>query len=515
MKPSLCISFRFLHPYPLFHGRANSATAEWPPSPMRAIQALLNAACIRSRGQPLSSELRNAFDVLEPLRPTIFAPIANVTEVGHRAYVPHNQTDLVASAWYRGNITASIASHRVEKDVRPHRIEVTGDELPGVHFVYPLKGTNTDPEKLLNIVRPVARSIYSLGWGIDQVACDATLLAGNTDVPSGVCWTPTPHGGRRLRVHRAGSCAALTVRHRKFLNRLVDAEWSPVPPLSVVEQIGYRRSSDPLPSPLNVFKLLDANGDTFSYPQSKFIHISGMVRHLAIEWMKQNPPRNLQGRALTIADWIGSYVAGHQSPDNKAANKPHVQFSFIPLPSIGHEHTDPAVRRVMIVAPFGDDALLEHLCQQLDGEELQPLANTKLPPRIYLERIRENTKDGVKDSYLREANVWASFTPVILPGHDDHKPEKTRKLIEKALQQSGIEQPCEFEWSSFSNFRKALSAHKYDREKRPTGYIRPGHLLNQTAVHLKIRFADDLRVPGPLLIGAGRHCGFGLMAPAD
>jgi CRISPR-associated protein Csb2 len=101
---------------------------------------------------------------------------------------------------------------------------------------------------------------------------------------------------------------------------------------------------------------------------------------------------------------------------------------------------------------------------------------------------------------------------VILPGHDDHKPDKTQSLIEKALKQSGIEQPCEFTWSAFSRFRKTYSAHKYDKDKRPQGYIRPKYLLSQTAVHLTLTFHDELQVPGPLVVGAGRHCGFGLMA---
>ncbi len=52
-----------------------------------------------------------------------------------------------------------------------------------------------------------------------------------------------------------------------------------------------------------------------------------------------------------------------------------------------------------------------------------------------------------------------------------------------------------------------------DREKRPSEYIRPGYLLNQTAVHLHLQFNDDVKVPAPLTIGAGRHCGFGLFAP--
>jgi len=117
--------------------------------------------------------------------------------------------------------------------------------------------------------------------------------------------------------------------------------------------------------------------------------------------------------------------------------------------------------------------------------------------------------------YTERANTWASVTPVILPGHDDHRPEKTRKLIERALAQSGIEQPCEFEWSAFSRFPKSLSARKYDKNKKLTGYVRPDYLNSQTAVHLTLRFRENVTVPGPLVIGAGRHIGLGLMAPHE
>ncbi len=509
MKPSLCISFRFLQPFPLFHGRSDADEPEWPPSPMRAFQALVNAACLRTRGKAFAPEVRFALQVLEVLHPTIVAPRATLSTVGYRAYVPHNQTDLVTSAWHRGNIDASIASHRMEKDLRPHRLDTLADDLPAVHYVYPLDATTADPGELLNAIKPAVRSIYSLGWGIDQVAADATLVESDSVIPSGECWTPTLRGGRRLRIHRSGSLDALTARHEKFLQRVTNGDWTPVPPLSAIDQVRYRRDTDTIPRPNAVFKLLDSSDDTHSYSQSKLIHVAGMVRHLAIEQMKRNPPADLRG--FTREDWVRSYVAGHQSAEDKAANKPHSQFSFVPLPSIGHEHTDPSIRRVMIIAPLGDDAWLKHLCQQLDGEELEPLPGTDLPPGIHLERVRGGTKDGVRDRYTLESKSWASFTPVILPGHDDHKPEKTRKLIEKALQQSGIEQACEFEWSAFSCFKKALTAHKYDRQKRPTGYIRPSHLLNHTAVHLRLNFNDGMKVPGPLLIGSGRHCGLGLM----
>jgi hypothetical protein len=121
-------------------------------------------------------------------------------------------------------------------------------------------------------------------------------------------------------------------------------------------------------------------------------------------------------------------------------------------------------------------------------------------------------RDKVARNYTDPANCWATVTPVILPGHDDHKPAKTCKLIEAALAQSGVEQPCTFEWSAFSRFPKSLTAHKYNRHKKPSGYIRPNYLETQTAIHLTLKYDDEANVPGPLAIGAGRHCGFGLMA---
>lgn len=522
MKPALCVSFRFIQPYPLFHGRGDGDEPEWPPSPLRAFQALLNAACLRTRGKPLPSEVRSALRVIEVSRPTVIAPRSTLSTTGYRAYVPHNQYDLVFAALHRGMEGSTKAfrklngSVRAEKDFRPHRIETVDEDLPTIHYLYPLDTTTADPAELLQAIRPAVRSIHCLGWGIDQVIADATLVESSSHPVVGERWIPTPRGGRRLRVPRNGSLDALSARHGKFLSRLVGGKWTPVPPLAAMDQVRYRRDFDPIPRPHVVFKLIDDNDDTVTYPQSKLIHIAGMVKHLAIERMKKNPPSDLRG--WTPDEWLDSYVAGHQSKENKDAGTPHSQFSYIPRQSIGNPNTDPGVRRVMIVAPIGDDAWLEHLARHLDGVLLQPLPGTQLPPGTRLERVDDHRQDGVRDAYRRVSGTWASVTPVILPGHDDRKPQKTRSLILKALQQSGIEQPCTFEWSAFSRFRKMLPAHKYRKDPNDPSkrilinYVRPNHLVGQTAVHLILTFSNGVEIPGPLTIGAGRHCGFGLMA---
>jgi len=503
MNQLLCITFRFIQPFPLFHGRGDADEPEWPPSPMRAFQALVNAVSVRARGRTLDVDLIKMLLLIESIQPSIIAPRAEVATVGHRTYVPHNQADLVTAAWHRGNHDASVASHRMEKDIRPMRLS-NRDDIPAVHYLYPLDAS-CDALQLLATIRPPVRSITALGWGIDQVAADAKLVTQSQSVSlAGQQWAPTQTRGRLLRTPRQGSLVALQHRHNKFLERLAGGDWTPVPALRAFRVRAYRRGDEPAPRPCRVFELRKTDGSRFRYPHRMLIHLAGMIRHLAIEAMKVSPPAGVD------ENWVETYVAGHVTEHERE----HRQLSYLPLPSVGHQHTDPGVRRIVIVAPLGDDVWLDHVARRLAGQVLKPLRGNEFgdsdPP--VLVPIKG---DNVSRRYTEPANTWHSFTPVILPGHDDHKPEKTRRLIEKALQQSGIDQPCEFEWSAFSQFPKSLSAHKYDRNGRLIGYVRPDHLLSQTAVHLTLRFRDNLKVPGPLAIGAGRHCGLGLFASVE
>jgi len=485
---------------------------EWPPSPFRLFQALV--AGVARCGELDSAETGQALDWLQRQSAPIVITPKSQTGQAIKRFGPNNDGDA-------NRFRTDPEKCRSEKPTIPTLFLLEPNQKPEVHYVWDI---SNQPDAPLQQLRDAARSLTSLGWGIDMAFADARS-ATQAEVESlpGVRWHPKSGVWRdegMLRVphvdQESQTCSLCDLRHchETAMNRIQHGK-----PLRIVDKpkifdrVFYASTERLIGRPTTVFKLLDANDDTYSYSQSKLIHIAGMVRHLAIERMKVNPPSELRGDSPE--DWLRSYVAGHQSNEDKAANKPHSQFSFVPLPSIGHSHADPSIRRVMVIAPLGDDAWLEHLSQQLDGEALKPLPGTTLPPGTHLELVRTGTKDGVRDSYKRDANSWASFTPVILPGHDDHKPEKTRKLIEKALQQSGIEQACEFEWSAFSYFPKALSAHKYDRQKRPTGYIRPSHLLNHTAVHLTLAFNNGVKIPGPLSIGSGRHCGFGLMAAVE
>ena len=274
----------------------------------------------------------------------------------------------------------------------------------------------------------------------------------------------------------------------------------PVPPLTRYSVTGYRRTSDSASRPFAVFELRRENGSFIRYPQRQLIHIAGMVRHMAIKLASQSPPPSAD------ADWANFYVAGHK----RNSSVEHRQISYVPLPSIGHGHADHAIRRVMISAPLGDDLSLEHVARLLTGCTLEPENENELDGQGAPSLIRVY-RDNVAKQYTEKACHWSSVTPIILPGHTDGKPSKTRRLIESALEQSGIEQPCTFEWSTFPKFRNSLTAHKYDSDKRANFFL-PRYLQRWSAIHLTLKFEDEVRVPGPLILGAGRHVGFGLMA---
>jgi len=498
MPSYLCLTVRFLQPFA--HGRRDGGEPEWPPSPLRVFQALVAAAAGRWNERTKLVQAAPALLWLEAQpNPEIVAAEAVSSQRPYRLYVPDNVADKVAASWSKGG-DASIADYRTEKDVRPTHL---ADDA--VHYLYALPQDRSDFDTHFAMLQIAARSITHLGWGADIVVGNASVIAADevAKLP-GRRWRPATSGGAPLRVPLAGTLSDVTRKHADFLGRLTDGGFRPVPPLRAFRVQPYRCEDDPQQRPYRVFELRRTDGSRFRYPHRKLIHIAGMVRHLAIMTMKASPPAGVED------DWVESYVVGHA----RQGAPEHRQLSYLPLPSIGHVHADPGVRRIMLAASPGEEAWLHHVARRLAGQMLQPERGDEFSERDRndLPMLVPIQRDNIAVFYTQPAHTWHSVTPVILPGHDDHNPQKTLKLIERTLVQSGIDQPCFFEWSAFSRFPQSLSAHKYDKDKKPTGYIRPDHLLTQTAVHLTLRFNDGLRIPGPLVIGAGRHCGFGLMA---
>jgi hypothetical protein len=124
--------------------------------------------------------------------------------------------------------------------------------------------------------------------------------------------------------------------------------------------------------------------------------------------MKKDPPRDVP------AEWVEIYVAGHPNADVEH----HRQLSYLPLPSIGHVHTDPGVRRVMLAAPIGDDALLDRVARRLAGQVLKPDPECPNPffggePPMLIP-LSHRVRDCVVSAHTKPANIWHSYTMFLL-----------------------------------------------------------------------------------------------------
>ncbi len=473
----ICITVRWLDDR--YHGLvARDGPPEWPPSPFRLFQALV-AGVARSGG--LDGPIGQSLAWLQPRPPLIIAPRSRPGQITTR-FVPNNDSDKMLDR--QGRLTA--------KTSRP---TIMLDE-PEVHYLW--QASQDCPEREL---RGAAHCLSCLGWGIDMAYGDARLLDDQQiGELIGVRWLPRPGTLRDnglLRVPKGETMGDLRRAHESAINRIERGKpLRTVYKPQVFDRIFYTSAERPLGRPCVVFALRDARDDSYRYPHAELIHVAGMTRHAARKAMEAYPPEGVGDRGA----WLERFVAGHR-PDGLES---HERFSYIPLPSIGHEHADAIIRRVMVAAPFGCDSHVAHLAGQLDGVQLEPEDGSEGP---VLDRMRG---DGVTRLYVEPSATWASVTPVILPGHDDHKPAKTVGLIRRALLQSGIEEACEFTWGAIPNFPHCLTAHKYDRDGRKIGYLRPKYLEGLTAVHLRLTFEHP--VAGPLFIGAGRHCGLGVLA---
>jgi CRISPR-associated protein Csb2 len=514
--PTFRLSIRLLDG--AFHGRGNGGEPEWPPSPLRVFQALVNAAARRSLTSQFESSARPALEWLERLgHPTIAAPPGRIATRPYRLYVPNNAGDLMVAAWARGNNNASMAEHRTEKDVRPTRfagpdgrpLETNPDFLP-VHYDWPL--TPDQHQKglaHLETLKAAARSITHLGWGVDQVVGHAHLLA--TDPPPGPTaerWLPVEIGGTtHLRVPRDGTLSDLQRKYDRFLGRLQHESFNPVPPLTAFAVVGYLRPTDTAGRPFVAFELRTPDFERYQpfSPIRCACAVAAMVRNALADLAKQMRPF-----AWTDAD-INTFVHGH-TPDGRhpahGSDADH-RFAYLPIPSIerrgGAGVVVTAIRRVLVVGPPGGEKQVAW-ARVLSGRELTPL-NAQTPPaalRIIEKPAAALRTDPNLGPYVGTGATWSTVTPVVLPGFDEGKTEKAEQLLRRAFEQAGF--PSELVRGARLEWRRVGFRAGVDLATR---YRQP-ESIRFPRYHVRVRWSVPVR--GPLAVGAGRYRGLGIFA---
>lgn len=491
MSRYLCVSIRFADPEPAFRGRGDGGEPEWPPSPLRAFQALVAAAAARF-GNPAQflDYARLAFEWLGGLgAPVVYAPPGE-RGTPFRTAVPNNDMDIVAAAWAkRAEPPKQPSQLKALKTVQPTHLRGNGGDL-ALHYVWPVPDEQAPAfAHHREFLFATARSVVALGWGVDMAfGCGRELDEAGVAQLKGERWSPVATGGS-VRVPTSKTFAALVERHGEFQQQLHRGGYSPVPPLTAFDTVGYRRDTDIAPRPWAAFAILkpDQSGNRSFDTACRCRDVAAWVRHAT---------------GTVCADWpdVAAFVHGHAEATNPLrGERADERFMYLPLPTINSKlNRVESIRRVLVAAPAGFRDRIEWIRRRLPGQELvwdgEAVGLLNLLP----------TSDWVLRQYTGTACVWSTVTPVVLPGHDDRDSAKAEGLLRRALAHAGF---------------PSTEAQGTAVEFRGVGFRSGVDLASQYATsehtkgpryHVRVRFAHA--VTGPVVVGNGRYRGFGLFA---
>ena len=491
MNRALLISVRF-------HDGRYHGTSDWPPAPARLFQALVAGT---ARGAKLADKDAAALGWLETLdAPVIAAPAARSGQFG-TTYVPNNDLDRY------GGDPRKIDKIRTSKNTLPH---IFDSRIPLI-FIWTFNDGGSAKEHAKTVCK-IADHLYQLGRGVDMAwawaeildASEAeTRLAGH----GGVVNHPTEgRAGKALPCPRKGSLASLAERYDVSTKRFTAVKEG--------GRVQHRFFQSPQPRFAKVaydtpprhflFELRAATHDESFVPWSstKAAKLVLALRDKAAGRLKEALPdevgkidRVLIGREATEAD--------------KA-----VRVRILPLPSIGHNHADRAIRRVRVEVPPNCPLRDDDLAWAFSG--LEEVEQTTGKIQWNLVRTEERgmlDHYGVGESEQQDFHVWRTITPAVLPvrrmgpriaGTKRVASEtKAARAVIQALRHAGVGVPV-----------KSIRVQRepFDRNgARAEEYAMPERFAARGLHHVEIAFAQGVR--GPLIIGNGRYLGLGLMAP--
>ena len=228
-------------------------------------------------------------------------------------------------------------------------------------------------------------------------------------------------------------------------------------------------------------------------------------------------------------------ISGHRG-DGKPTAMPHV--AFLPLPYVGFEHADGRIIGIAVSLPkvLADDArraLLRALGRwessvaprQGHGWQTRSPLNLALGKRGVVRMLRLRGPAPLvslrPSVWCRRSRDWVSATPIALPRHPGPLTRgsqaarakawaKAETAVRVACEHVALPEPLRVEvsLSPFITGARPATRHPVFRQKG-----RNGVELNRQLVHASLTFKH--LVAGPLIIGAGRFRGLGLMRPVS
>lgn len=534
--------------------------AEWPPHPARVFSALVST-CMESGG---SEEERDALRWLAGQGP----PELCASQASHReivtVFVPVNDTTVArdlddrCAALDDAEAELATASHALDAEptkqaqravdkaragvekqrqalersltseddsptgrkaadrLLPDQRTRQGRTFPSVTPVDPVfhlvwQDAAPSPGQRAALAR-VAERFVRLGHSSSLVSCSLV------DTAPASTWVPDQVGAEVMRVATSGQLERLDeefARHQSTAPRVLPCSFQSY------RHAGHGEAAQ-TPVPVGALGadwivLRCVHGPRL--PSSRAVEVATAVRGALMRYADQ-PPRPI--------------LSGH-ADDGAAANTPHL--AIVPLPYVGSRYADGRIMGVALVLPrqvAAEDR--RHVLRavgrweqsmQVSPDETTPWLELQLGragvlqvERVLAEDERQQLRPG---TWCKPSHTWVTATPIAL----DRNPGKLRSndtdparraateakayaeaeaIIRQACVNLGLPDPLDVEVLpsvSFAGTEKAVRFPPFP----PT----PGR-TRRVKVHARVRFATP--VAGPVLLGAGRYLGLGLLRPS-
>ena len=450
---------------------------EWPPHPDRLFCALVQAW--GDLGQPRDAE--RALQELEK-GGSPWIRCGGVLPSNNRVrYVPVNDRYEPFDK-NRKKLAQAIQGTLLGRDRKPRRIPQAGLEIPEAVVYWPE----------LSLGRELTDALSCLAGQVSHIGHSSSLVQVNLITErNGIepDWIPDPDGTLSLRVPYPGRLDELKAAYSRRKEMI---SWPP-PGLSM----NYiRASSEPLPvgghhGEMIVFRLLR---------HGQALPLEASVGLLAV-WRKA-----LLAASPKPAPEILSGHASESTPEQPMpSTAPHM--ALIPIPDVGHDFAAGHLLGIGVVLPRSIQPHERQLClsvlNQVSHINLGPLGQVQLARVDAFERRRALRPRTWTDP----STVWASVTPVVLGKYPKELfSEESCQIVAEACEIAGLPKPVAVRVGPVPWIVGSVPSARF-----PAFPSRPGK-PKRAHVHVKLVF--DRPVRGPVLVGAGRHLGYGLFRQA-
>ncbi|MCY4523073.1 MAG: type I-U CRISPR-associated protein Csb2 [Caldilineaceae bacterium] len=524
----------------------NRRAGEWPPHPARLFSAMVDAWADRDEREPYESRLLEWLEEQGP--PAIaasgaehrrvvshFVPVNDATVVGtalqERRYRQIQQLEselgqTIASSGEQSRKAQSIRTRLMKSRNVESQVTKAGTTNPSTALaMFPEQRVRQ--ERFFPSVSPVVPKVTylwdavlsdemrkalddllarvtRLGHSSSLVACrladylpEATLLPGSAN-------------GTNLRTVQPGQF--------KELERLFERHGGNGPrslPFTVTSYgLGDDSPKEPVqfqrPNTAGEWLVFELEHGSRWLPVTRAPELASAMRDAVIQHAVTPIPVEISG--------IGS--------DGKPVDVPHL--AFLSLPFVGPRHADGRVMGVALSIPDGVSEAGRQVIYRAvgtwerDSADRRPtlrLADGSVKVRLTRLLATAEARTLQSQVWSREALRWVSVSPIALPKHPGRLSEGTAAARAKAWQSAeeavvvscehvGLPAPVSIHLSLSPLIRGARHVRDCPPFQRKG---KQGEVVRRQLVHAALTFDEPIR--GPLMLGAGRFAGLGLMRP--